>query len=203
MLRPLTLLLVVTMLRCATSFQLHSSGHSCKAMMIRRTFSSSSSADNNNKEVSPKKIHKVTWHTPESDDNIVFEALDGELLRTAALRRGYASPHNSRANLINCRGLGTCGTCAVALDGDWLPPLNSIESIRLSVPPGHGANNASRLRLACQIPVRGDVTVQKFSGFWGQFDQLVSPTVPTKPFGDVEYILDQTSPSSETEPRES
>ena len=37
---------------------------------------------------------------------------DGELLRTALLRAGVASPHNDRARVVNCRGLGTCGTCA-------------------------------------------------------------------------------------------
>lgn len=34
------------------------------------------------------------------------------LVRVAMLTSGV-SPHNGRAKLINCRGLGTCGTCAV------------------------------------------------------------------------------------------
>ncbi|GAX11198.1 hypothetical protein FisN_9Hu294 [Fistulifera solaris] len=57
--------------------------------------------------------HTVTWLTeePSSAENtakaISFEAYDGEILRTAALRNQKASPHNGRANLINCRGLGT------------------------------------------------------------------------------------------------
>lgn len=38
----------------------------------------------------------------------------GAKLRTALLQAGV-SPHNGRATLINCRGLGTCGTCAVEI----------------------------------------------------------------------------------------
>jgi hypothetical protein len=38
----------------------------------------------------------------------------GELLRTALLRKG-ATPHNDWSRLICCRGLGTCGTCAVEI----------------------------------------------------------------------------------------
>ncbi len=36
----------------------------------------------------------------------------GALLRTALLKAGL-TPHNGDARLICCRGLGTCGTCAV------------------------------------------------------------------------------------------
>lgn len=167
---------------------------------------------NDEDTTSRKKKHTVTWRTPNNNDEkgqesiITFTAMDGELLRTSALRRGV-SPHNERANLINCRGLGTCGTCAVALEqtaadqgdheGDWqLPPLNQIEKFRLSVPPGHGADNTGRLRLACQIPVHGDLTVTKYSGFWGQYDEIAEPSQPTRPFGQAEFLLDRTSPPS-------
>lgn len=40
------------------------------------------------------------------------QAPRGATLRTAMLEAGV-TPHNGRATLINCRGLGTCGTCAV------------------------------------------------------------------------------------------
>lgn len=40
------------------------------------------------------------------------QAARGATLRTAMLEAGV-TPHNGRAALINCRGLGTCGTCAV------------------------------------------------------------------------------------------
>lgn len=205
---PITFMLTWTMLRSgATAFHTRSLLRQHDVGIPRRwAFSSVSSSsrpasdkdDNDNANFRVNRRHTVTWKT--SDDDIVFEVLDGELLRTAALRRGVASPHNGRANLINCRGLGTCGTCAVALEATTdrhLPPLNAVESVRLAVPPGHGADNTGRLRLACQIPVRGDVTLRKFNGFWGQSDQLISPTVPTTPLRAAEYVLDRTSPSYE------
>jgi len=43
-----------------------------------------------------------------------FRVPAGTKLRTAMLLNGV-SPHNGRAQLINCRGLGTCGTCAVEI----------------------------------------------------------------------------------------
>ena len=55
--------------------------------------------------------HSITWTT--ADGSRVIDGVQrGELLRTALLRRGL-SPHNNNSQLINCRGLGACGTCAV------------------------------------------------------------------------------------------
>lgn len=52
-------------------------------------------------EPSPPHVrHQVRWET--ANGIIEFSALDGETLRTAALRRGVVSPHNGRAQLINC-----------------------------------------------------------------------------------------------------
>lgn len=51
-----------------------------------------------------KKKHTIRWQTSNGIEE--FVAFDGETLRTAALRRGIVSPHNGRAQLINCRGLG-------------------------------------------------------------------------------------------------
>ncbi|WP_380676755.1 2Fe-2S iron-sulfur cluster-binding protein [Salinigranum sp. GCM10025319] len=74
------------------------------------------------------------------------------------------TPHNGRSRLLNCRGHGSCGTCAVVVDGSILEPTRR-ERLRLSFPP-HDAD--SGLRLACQTLVLGDVVVEKFDGFWGQ-----------------------------------
>lgn len=85
------------------------------------------------------------------------------VLRDVLLEAGV-SPHNGRANSINCRGHGTCGTCAVEVTGD-VSDVDSRERARLSAPP-HDLD--AGLRLACRTRVRGDVTVHKYPGFWGQ-----------------------------------
>jgi len=67
------------------------------------------------------------------------------------------------ARQIHCRGLGTCGTCAVEVDGP-LTEMTRIERWRLSFPPHQ---KGSRLRLACQCRVLGDIEVHKRPGLWG------------------------------------
>jgi ferredoxin len=150
-----------------------------------------------------RAVHQVTWKTATGD--IVFDALDGETLRTAALRRGLVSPHNGRANLINCRGLGTCGTCAVQIDGNVQPDERNLkEQLRLSFPP-HGGSSLSSpsLRLACQVQVRGDIQVMKRTGFWGQYDDLADGSIPSQPFGELEFLLDDKSPPDDSDDSDS
>jgi len=87
----------------------------------------------------------------------------GAILRDVLLDAGE-TPHNGRARLANCRGHGTCGTCAVAIEGATSEPAN-IEQWRLDFPPHE---RDAGLRLACQTRIRGDLFVEKFGGFWGQ-----------------------------------
>lgn len=82
-----------------------------------------------------------------------------EVLRDAGL-----APYNGRAKQLNCRGLGSCGTCAVHVEGPVSEPTR-VESARLRVPP-HDPD--AGLRLACQTRVEGDLVVEKGEGFWGQ-----------------------------------
>ena len=91
-----------------------------------------------------------------------IRAKPGQRLRTALLLGGE-SPHNGGANAINCRGLGTCGTCAVEIvpsgavtPRDW----TDAERIRLNFPP-HGPPGNARLRLSCQVRLGGDCEVVK------------------------------------------
>ncbi len=72
--------------------------------------------------------------------------------------------HNGQAKLINCRGIGSCGTCAVELEGE-VSQANWKDKARRSLPPHNRDKNR---RLACQTKVLGDVRVTKFDGFWGQ-----------------------------------
>jgi ferredoxin len=88
---------------------------------------------------------------------------EGAILRDALIEAGE-SPHNGRAQTLNCRGHGTCGTCAVEIEGD-VSERTDQESRRLSFPP-HDPDDG--LRLACQTRVQGDVVVRKYPGFWGQ-----------------------------------
>lgn len=90
------------------------------------------------------------------------ECLEGANLRSVLLRARL--PLYSRAaNALHCRGHGTCGTCAVAIQGPVSEPTKA-ERLRLRLPPH---DLASGLRLACQVKVLGDVEVTKRAGFFG------------------------------------
>ena len=97
-----------------------------------------------------------------------FECDRGANLRQVLLDNGI-DLYNGQAKLINCHGFGTCGTCAVQVEGQVSEP-NWQDKTRRSLPP-HSAT-ANR-RLACQTQVLGDVKVTKFDGFWGQGSQPV------------------------------
>jgi ferredoxin len=90
-----------------------------------------------------------------------FECDAGSNLRQVLLKNGIAL-YNSGP--INCHGIGTCGTCAVFVEGEVSEP-GQKEKIRRSLPP-HSLERD--LRLACQTQVLGDVKVTKYDGFWGQ-----------------------------------
>ena len=68
------------------------------------------------------------------------------------------------ARALHCRGRGTCGTCAVRVEGPVSQPTPA-ELRRMRFPPHHPE---SGLRLACQCTVLGDLTVTKYTGLWGQ-----------------------------------
>ncbi|TVP64177.1 MAG: (2Fe-2S)-binding protein [Leptolyngbya sp. LCM1.Bin17] len=95
----------------------------------------------------------------------------GANLRQVLLANGI-DLYNGQAKVINCHGLGTCGTCAVQIDGEVSAP-NWKDKTRRSLPPHHPDRN---LRLACQTQVLGDITVTKYDGFWGQGETPVWPT---------------------------
>ncbi|NET35298.1 MAG: (2Fe-2S)-binding protein [Cyanothece sp. SIO1E1] len=92
-----------------------------------------------------------------------FECELGANLRQVLLKHDIAL-YNRQAAIINCHGIGTCGTCAVQVEGEVSEP-NWRDRTRRSLPPHSPLQN---LRLACQTQVLGDVKVTKFEGFWGE-----------------------------------
>ncbi len=97
-----------------------------------------------------------------------FECESGSNLRKVLLEHGVEL-YNGNAKIINCMGIGTCGTCAVQVEGQVSEP-NWKDKARRSLPPRSPTANR---RLACQTEVLGDIKVRKFEGFWGQGTQSV------------------------------
>lgn len=91
------------------------------------------------------------------------ECAPGANLRKVLVKNGIG-PYNGLARAMNCHGLGTCGTCAVEVEGG-VSEMSPREQLRLSFPPH---DPSWILRLACQCRVVGEVTVKKWDGFWGQ-----------------------------------
>ena len=91
----------------------------------------------------------------------------GANLREVLLKNGIAV-YNGNASVINCHGLGTCGTCAVEIEGN-VSEMDWREKARLSLFPH---NLEKSRRLSCQVRVLGDIHVTKHEGFWGQDDAI-------------------------------
>ncbi|MEL7498252.1 MAG: 2Fe-2S iron-sulfur cluster binding domain-containing protein [Planctomycetota bacterium] len=106
-------------------------------------------------------------------DGQTVECQVGDNLRKVLLKAKLPL-YNGLSKLANCRGFGTCGTCAVEIDGDVTDPT-TVESLRLKVPPH---KSGSGLRLACQCKVKDDLKVTKHGGMWGS--QIADPKA-TKP----------------------
>lgn len=90
----------------------------------------------------------------------------GANLRQVLLDNGIEL-YNGNAKIINCMGIGSCGTCAVEVEGEVSAP-NWKDKARRSLPPHSPTKNR---RLACQTKVLGDICVTKYNGFWGQGDR--------------------------------
>lgn len=91
-----------------------------------------------------------------------LECHHGETIKKA-LNRHQLSPHRQGSQFLHCPSIGTCGTCAVKVEGK-VSEMTPIEKWRMGFPP-HSL--ISKLRLACQTKVLGDVRIEKKEGFWG------------------------------------
>jgi ferredoxin len=92
-----------------------------------------------------------------------IECPQGANLRQVLLRARIPL-YNGAARVMNCHGSGTCGTCAVKVEGP-VSPMTTMEKVRLSLPPH---DREAGLRLACQCSVLGDLDVTKYTGLFGQ-----------------------------------
>jgi ferredoxin len=92
-----------------------------------------------------------------------FDCESGANLRQVLLDNGI-DVYNGLAKTVNCHGLGTCGTCAVKVEGNS-SEAGWREKARRSIPP-HNLNKD--LRLSCQTKVLGDLRITKYDGVWGQ-----------------------------------
>ncbi len=117
-----------------------------------------------------------------------IECKEGETLRNV-LKRAGLNPHNGKSKTFNCQGFASCGTCAVAVDGD-VSEKGIREKGRLIVPPHHPNYN---LRLSCQTKVLGDVRVEKYPGIWGT-------QIAEGPLGPIEDGEDDNSKAKPNEP---
>ena len=97
-----------------------------------------------------------------------IECKSGANLRKVLLLNGV-DLYNGGSNVINCRGIGSCGTCAVEIHGEVSEP-NWKDKARRSLPPHSLPRNR---RLACQTKVLGDICVTKYDGFWGSCDRVL------------------------------
>ncbi|MEQ9372827.1 MAG: 2Fe-2S iron-sulfur cluster-binding protein [Coleofasciculus chthonoplastes F3-SA18-01] len=97
-----------------------------------------------------------------------FTCDPGSNLRKVLLEHGVVL-YNGNAKIINCMGIGSCGTCAVEIEGE-VSEANWKDKARRSLPPHSPTANR---RLACQTKVLGEVRVTKYDGFWGQGKDVV------------------------------
>ena len=91
-----------------------------------------------------------------------IECPQGANLRMVLIRARLPL-YTTAARALHCRGHGTCGTCAVRIEGE-VSPLTRSEERRLALPPHQPERG---LRLACQVRVEGDIEVTKHPGFFG------------------------------------
>lgn len=94
--------------------------------------------------------------------NTTIDCQTGDNLRRVLMNADLPL-YNGIAKTIHCRGMGTCGTCALEIEGD-VSPQSAVEKWRLSFPPHQSQNG---LRLACQCKVLGDLNIKKHAGMWG------------------------------------
>ena len=94
------------------------------------------------------------------NENKTIEVPAGANLREEAIKAGIGV-YGWRHKLINCRGLGSCGTCRVLIKKGMenTSPKGTKEKIRLGMSMV-SIGFEDQMRLSCQTKVTGDIEVQ-------------------------------------------
>jgi ferredoxin len=100
---------------------------------------------------------KITFVNEKQD----LEVPAGSNLRQQAIKANIGL-YPGLAKYLNCRGLGSCGTCKVLVKKGMenLSPMGLYEKVRLALMPFATIGHEHEMRLACQTTVNGDCTVQ-------------------------------------------
>lgn len=90
-----------------------------------------------------------------------IQVSEGSNLRTEAMRAGVGL-YPGINKVLNCHGLGSCGSCRVLITKgmDHASPMGFWERLRLSKLSVAYIGNEDTMRLACQTTVHGDMEVQ-------------------------------------------
>lgn len=98
------------------------------------------------------------------NEKVEIEVAQGANLRQEARKAGIAV-YKGLNKVLNCRGLGLCGTCKVLVKKGMenLSPKNMREKINMNLHPltmlatiGH----EDEMRLSCQVQVNGDCSIE-------------------------------------------
>ena len=90
-----------------------------------------------------------------------LEVAQGSNLRQEVMKAGLEL-YKGADRILNCRGFGLCGTCKVVVkDGmSNLSPKGIKERVRLALMPFATIGHEDDLRLACQVKVLGDCSIE-------------------------------------------
>ncbi|HMP04124.1 MAG TPA: 2Fe-2S iron-sulfur cluster-binding protein [Gemmatales bacterium] len=104
---------------------------------------------------------KITFVNEKKD----VEVPSGSNLREVALKEGIPL-YPGLTKYLNCRGLGSCGTCRVFVTKglENVNPKGWKERARLALMPFATIGHEDDLRLGCQLTVNGDCSVVTQAG---------------------------------------
>ena len=106
-----------------------------------------------------------------------LEVVQGANLRQEAMKADIAI-YQGPDRILNCRGLGLCGTCKVIVKKGMenLSPKGKLEKFKLGT-MFSSIGHEDEMRLACQLEINGDCTIETRPAF-----NLCGETFWQKPF---------------------